>query len=183
MTPVSLYRAVMGEVFDQLAEPVRQFHSLAGSHELHGWVEVHAPRSWAARLLAVCLGAPTRAASGPLRFELLAQQGVETWTRFFPNKTMQSVLKRDGTRIMEKLGASRLSFELVEVAGALEMRLNGMHFWGIPCPHWLMPDITARESGEMGRLNFHVQASVPVIGLVVRYTGHLLIPKEQGGIR
>lgn len=183
MTSVRLYRAVMGEAFDRLAEPVRRFHSLAGRHELHGWVDVRAPGSWSARLLAVCLGAPTRAAQGPIRFELWAQPDAETWTRFFPNGTMQSVLKRDGTRITEKLGASHLRFELVEVAGALEMRLETMHFWGIPCPRWLMPDITARETGEAGNLHFHVQASVPVIGLVVSYSGYLAVPAGKGETR
>lgn len=183
MTSVSLYRAVMGDAFDRLAGPVRRFHSLAGRHELHGWVDVRAPGSWAARLLAICLGAPTRSAQGPIRFELLAQSGAETWTRFFPNRTMSSVLKKDGIRVTEKLGASRLAFELVEVAGALEMRLRTLHFWGLPCPRWLMPEITARETGEADRLHFHVQASVPVIGLVVSYRGHLVVTAQQGASR
>jgi hypothetical protein len=183
MTSVTLYRAVMGEAFDRLVKPVRQFHSLAGRHELHGWVDVRAPGSWAARLLAICLGAPTRAARGPIRFELWAQPDAETWTRFFPNRTMRSVLKKDGIRVTEKLGASRLAFELVEVAGALEMRLQALHFWGVPCPRWLMPDITARETGEAEQLNFHVQASVPVIGLVVSYSGYLAVPVNQGEAR
>ncbi len=180
MTSVSLYRAVMGDAFDRLAEPVRRFHSLAGRHELHGWVDVRAPASWMARLLAICLGAPTRSAQGPIRFELRAEPGVETWTRFFPNKTMGSVLKKNGSRVTEKLGASRLAFELVEVAGALEMRLETLHFWGVPCPRWLMPEITARETGEAQRLNFLVQATVPVLGLVVSYSGYLALGKEAG---
>lgn len=93
---------------------------------------------------------------------------------------MRSVLRQDGTCIVEKLGASRLRFELVELAGSLEMRLKAMHFWGIPCPQWLMPDITARETGEAQRLHFHVQASVPLIGQVVSYRGHLLVPEHPG---
>ena len=183
MTSVSLYRTVMGDAFDRLAGPVRRFHSLAGRHELHGWVDVRAPGSWAARLLAICLGAPTRAAQGPIRFELWAQPDAETWTRFFPNRTMRSVLKKDGIRVTEKLGASRLAFELVEVAGALEMRLETLHFWGMPCPRWLMPDITARETGESQRLNFQVQAAVPMIGLVVSYSGYLALSQDPGDVR
>jgi hypothetical protein len=84
---------------------------------------------------------------------------------------------------VEKLGASRLRFELVEVAGSLEMRLKAMHFWGIPCPQCLMPDITARETGEAQRLHFHVQASVPFIGQVVSYRGYLMVPEHPGEAR
>ncbi|PQA78399.1 DUF4166 domain-containing protein [Rhodoferax sp. TS-BS-61-7] len=173
-----MYRSVMGDAFNRLATPVQQFHSFEGLQEFHGEVQVAEPASVLAKLLAIFLGAPLKASQGPIRFELLAAPSTETWTRFFPSKTMRSTLTKSGNRITERLGASRLTFELMEVAGALEMRLEKLHFLGIPCPSWLMPRVTARETGGVHTLNFHIQASVPVIGMVASYTGYLNIPQE-----
>ena len=177
-TQVSMYQAVMGDALDRLAAPVRQFHSFAGHHTFHGQVRIAAPESLPARLLALALGTPQRAGEGPVRFELIAGSRAETWTRFFPGKTMRSVLIKDGCRLSERLGAARLGFPLVEVDGALEMRLASVHFLGIPCPGWLMPSVVARETGEHQQFHFEVRASVPGIGLVVAYVGHLAMPVE-----
>lgn len=173
-----MYRSVMGDAFNRLATPVQQFHSFAGRHEFHGEVEVAEPASILAKLLAIFLGAPLKASQGPIRFELLAAPVTETWTRFFPGKTMRSTLMKSGNRVTERLGSSRLTFALIEVAGALEMRLEKLYFLGIPCPSWLAPTVTARESGGVNTVIFHIQASVPVIGMVASYTGYLNIPEE-----
>lgn len=178
MITSSMYRSVMGDAFDRLASPIQQFHSLAGRHELHGEVQVAEPASTLAKLLAVFLGTPLKTCQGPIRFELLTAPDTETWIRFFPDKTMRSTLTKSGTRVVERLGASRLSFELVEVAGALEMHLVKLYFLGIPCPAWLAPTVTARESGGVNTLHFQIQASLPVIGMVASYTGYLNIPQE-----
>lgn len=178
MSTPSMYRSAMGDAFNRLAPTIQQFHSFAGRHEFQGEVKVAEPASILASLLARLLGAPLIASQGPIRFELLAAPTNETWTRFFPGKTMRSTLTKSGNRVIEQLGASRLTFELLEVAGALEMRLEKLHFLGIPCPSWLAPTVTARESGGGNTLNFHIQASVPVIGIVASYTGYLNIPKE-----
>jgi hypothetical protein len=173
-----MYRSVMGDAFDRLATPIQQFHSIAGFHEFHGEVKVAEPASILAKLLAIFLGTPLNASQGPIRFELAAGPATESWTRFFPGKTMHSSLTKSGHRVVERLGASRLTFELVEVDKALEMRLEKFHFLGISCPTWLSPKVMARESGGVNTLNFHIQASVPFIGIVASYTGHLNIPSE-----
>ena len=179
MSTPSMYRAVMEDAFDRLAVPVQDFHNFAGRHEFHGEVQVGAPASLPAKLLAFLLGAPMKAAQGIIRFELHAEPNVETWIRFFPGKTMRSSLTKSGNRLTERLGASSLTFELLEVEGGLEMRLAKLHFFRIPCPGWLMPSVTARETGEAQRLHFQIHASVPVIGMVASYTGHLDMPDKE----
>ncbi len=173
-----MYRAVMGEAFNRLALPVQQFHTFAGHHEFQGVVQVEAPASLLAKVLAILLGAPLTTARGRIRFEMSAEPTTECWTRFFPGKTMRSTLSKSGNRLTERLGASCLTFALVEVHGALEMRLEKLHFLGIPCPEWLMPKVVARETGEGQNLHFLVEAAVPVIGRVARYTGYLNLPAE-----
>jgi hypothetical protein len=179
MNTPSMYRAVMGDAFNQLAAPIRQFHTFSGRHEFHGVVEVGAPASLPAKLLAILLGAPVKAAQGSIRFELRAEPGSETWTRYFPGKTMRSTFTKSGNRVTERLGPSCLTFELLEAEGTLEMRLETMHFWGISCPRWLMPHVTARETGEAQKLHFQIQASIPVIGMVTSYTGYLDMPSKE----
>jgi hypothetical protein len=72
-----------------------------------------------------------------------------------------------------------LTFELLEAAGALEMRLERLHFLGVRCPLWLMPQVVALESGVADSLNFQVKASLPLIGTVASYSGYLSMPSEN----
>lgn len=179
MTAPSLYALAMGGEFQKLPLAVRRFHALSGVHSLNGMVEIDAPAGVAARILALCLGTPRSAARGPLRFEIDASAQREIWTRHFPASSMRSRLTSSGTRIEEQLGAARLCFDLVQSGGALHMRLVRLHFLGIPCPAWLMPDITAQESGDAGRLHFRVLAAVPVFGVVASYRGYLELPQQE----
>lgn len=179
MTAPTLYQSAMGpEAFARLSEPLRRFHSQSGRAVFSGQVDVDAPASLAARLLALCLGAPQRAAQGAIRFELDAGCTLETWVRHFPARTMKSTLGADGAHVVERMGAARLAFQLVEIDGGLEMRLDHMRFLGIRCPRWLQPVLVAREHGSGGRLHFLVTAAVPLIGVVASYRGHLDVGGE-----
>lgn len=179
-TPATLYQRVMGVDFDLLSSPVARFHRLAGAQVLHGQVQVQAPASLLGRVLAWGLGAPQQAGQGAIRFELDATPGAEVWTRIFPTRTMRSTLREAPGFVEEHMGAARLLFGLTAVEGGrLEMRLVRMRFLGIPCPRWLQPAIVARETGQGDdQLHFDVQATVPWIGRVVAYRGHLQVPAD-----
>ncbi len=165
----------------RLAAPVQQFHRLHGHHVLRGEVEVHAPRSILARLLARLLGTPLRAGEGPIKFELDADPLVETWTRYFPSNVLTSTLQLDGNYLVEKVGAARLTFELSASEGRLHMYLRRLQFFGIACPKWLMPIIVAEESGIDHRLYFHISVQVRHIGVIARYHGYLVLPEPLFG--
>jgi hypothetical protein len=179
MTSPSLYEQAMGAAFAQLPAGLQQFHSLRGGHVLNGHVEVGAPASLPARFFAWCLGAPLNAQKGVIQFELQATAAYEVWTRHFPGKTMQSRLTLVDGALVERLGAARLRFLLVGNAERLGMQLAQLHFMGLPCPRWLLPTIVAEETASAGRLHFHVQASLPLIGRVTSYRGHLELPDHQ----
>jgi hypothetical protein len=174
MTAGCLYENAMGRAaFARLSEPLRRFHSQSGRVVFAGQVEVDAPASLVARLLALCLGAPQRAVRGAIRFELEAGSAMETWVRHFPARTLMSTLSADGAHVVERMGPARLAFLLCEVDGGLEMRLDHMRFLGIRCPRWLQPVLVAREHGKGGQLHFLVTAAVPLAGVVASYRGHL----------
>ena len=168
-----MYETAMGERFGRLASSVQDFHRLAGKHVLHGQVEIHAPQSMAAKFLARLLGTPLVSNRGPIKFELDARLLEETWTRYFPAKVMTSHLQLLDGQLVEKLGAARLTFALHEREGQLTMQLCRLQFLGIACPQWLMPIVTAEETGVDDRFNFHVRAEVPWVGVVASYRGYL----------
>jgi hypothetical protein len=130
-------------------------------------------------MLAMARGTPLTAQEGAIHFELVADEASELWTRRFPARVMRSRMTVREQRIVERLGPARLGFVLKGSADKLEMQLAGLHFLGIPCPRWLLPRIVAQETASAGRLHFHVQASLPWIGTVTSYRGHLDLPHEE----
>jgi len=171
-----MFERTMREQFGGLAVPLQVFHRLQGTHELHGWVETAAPASFLARLMGRLLGTPQVATRGPIRFVLQASPDSEVWTRHFPDRVMTSTMRRCDTHVEECLGPSRLAFVLLESEGRLVMQLKSMRFLGVPCPAWLMPTIQAQESAQGNQLHFQVHASLPWVGTVAGYSGHLVIP-------
>ena len=173
MRASSLYEAVLGGQYAQLAPAVQTFHRMTGRVTLRGGVETEPPASRVARSLAWCIRTPHTPTRGPIRFMLDATTTEETWTRHFPRHTMRSTLFLHQERIIERLGAVRLVFALEAEHGVLRMRLEGLRFLGIPCPAWLRPAVLAEETGSGDRLHFNVRASVPLLGVVAAYRGYL----------
>lgn len=173
MRAPSLYETVLGERYAQLAPAVQTFHQMTGAVTLRGEVETEPPASCLARGLAWCIRTPRTPTRGPIRVRLDAAATEETWTRHFPHHTMRSTLSLHRGHIMERLGAVRLLFALEAEHGTLRMRLEGLRFLGIPCPAWLRPAVLAEETGDGDRFHFNVRASVPLLGVVAAYRGHL----------
>lgn len=169
----SLYEIVLGTQYAQLAPAVQAFHRIAGVVSLHGEVETEPPASRLARWLAWCIRTPRMPVRGPIRFTLDATATKETWTRYFPRHTMRSTLSLHRGRLMERLGAVRLFFALEVEQGSLRMHLESLRFLGIPCPAWLRPAVVAEETGHGDHFHFNIRASVPLLGLVAAYRGHL----------
>jgi hypothetical protein len=171
--PVSLFAAAMGPTYRRLDPTVRAFHDLRGHVVLHGTVHIEGPENWMGKVLARMTGSPRTTADGPMRFVLDSQPGQQVWLREFPGATMRSTMRLKNDALVETLGAARLTFDLVESAGSLDMQLRSMRFLGIPCPRWLMPRIAAREYADAGQLHFHIHAALPLVGRVAGYSGQL----------
>lgn len=174
-----MYERALGDDYEALPAAVQRFHRLRGRNVLSGWVETHAPQTILAKVLAACLGTPRSSSSGPIRFELSASPAEETWTRHFPAQTMTSRMRLVDGHIEERLGAARLTFDLLAVEDSLSMRLASMRFFGVPCPKWLMPRIVADERGADDQIHFLIAAELPLVGVVASYRGYLEVSKKE----
>lgn len=176
----SLYQGLMGDAaFAQLPHAVRRFHTLQGDWSLTGRVHTHAPATALARLAAWLLRSPRVDATDRLAFRLQSQPRQERWTRQFPGSSaMVSTLQARRGELIERLGPVTLRFELQAAADALRMRLRGMSLLGLPLPRVCLPTVVAEERGEGEQIHFQVSASLPLIGRVAAYQGHLQLPTE-----
>jgi Domain of unknown function (DUF4166) len=182
--PKSIYQTAMGPAFAGLDDVVQRFHCQRGHLVLHGEVQTQAPATLVGRMLAWCLGTPQKSQNGAIRFELIAGAQQETWVRYFPSHRMSSRLSLRQGQLTEQLGAARLTFDLSEHEGSLNMRIRSLHVLGLRCPAWLLPQVSARESAgtaasdQAARLHFQVQAILPWVGRVAHYQGFLEFPCE-----
>jgi hypothetical protein len=139
----------MGAAFSELSPAVHQFHSSAGRVAFDGWAETAAPQTRVARWIARRLGTPQQQGRHAIRFELDARPDAETWTRYFPGRTMRSRMGLRSGDLVEQLGPLRLHFSLTAQEGALVMQLRRVRCFGVSCPRWLMPHGWAAEAEEI----------------------------------
>jgi hypothetical protein len=163
----------MGAAFSELSPAVREFHGCAGRIAFDGRAETAAPQTRVARWIARRLGTPHLQGRHAIRFELDARPDAETWTRYFPGRTMRSRMGLHRGDLVEQLGPLRLHFSLTAQEGALVMQLRRVRCFGVPCPRWLMPRVHAVETGVGHELHFDVRGGLPGIGTVAAYRGHL----------
>lgn len=174
----SMYETALAGAYAQLPSAVRRFHRLSGNTAMDGFVEITPAATWLGRLLSRMLGAPVSLQRGPMQFELAATPTVETWTRHFPSHTMRSTLQLVDRCVTEHLGAARVVFALTPSELALRLTLAKMSFLGFPCPRWLMPRVIAEESGQGTQMFFCITASLPLVGRIIDYRGHLVVPGD-----
>lgn len=175
----SLYAQVMGDAFDDLDETVRRFHSLRGPFIMRGHCQIEGPASFLGRMLAFVARTPVKPVDTDFTFELVADEHHERWTRNFPGRRMLSTMRVDNGMLVEKLGPSTFHFRLHARDGALTMELASFRILGVPCPRLLRPRIHARETGHDGLFHFDVAASLPLLGRITAYIGHLELPAVE----
>lgn len=169
---VPLYRRLIGPDYDNLPGPVRGMHDVIGDGGAAGRGRVRRGRSLLARLVCVVMRFPPEG-EHDLHVAFEERNGVERWTRDFAGKTFSSELSQSGTRLVERFGPMRFSFDLPCDEHGLTMVMRGWSVLGIPVPLWLAPKSEAREWAEGEDFCFDVPIALPSIGTVVHYSGHL----------
>ncbi|WP_404406593.1 DUF4166 domain-containing protein [Pelagibacterium halotolerans] len=170
--PQPLYGRILSARFARLPDAVRELHDICADGGAAGEAYVERGRSPAAGLIARVMGFPP-AGKHALHVAFSERNGVETWTREFGRHRLRSYLSERDGQLVERFGPLRFRFALVADPASLEMQMRGWSWLGIPMPMLLAPRSYAREWQEGGRFRFDVSVSLPLIGLIVRYTGWL----------
>lgn len=170
-----LFPALLGDGFDALPSRVRALHLREGRQQLSGEVEVQRGTGWLSRLCAWATRLPP-AGAGPIEVEIVALPGGERWTRRIAGHAMPSRLwPREGL-LREQLGWVTFAFRLSSEDDAIVWRVAGARVFGLSLPVTWFEGVGARESQRDERYHFDVAATLPRVGLLVRYRGWLHVP-------
>jgi hypothetical protein len=169
----ALYRRLLGPKFDTLPARVRELHDVTAPSVWVGRADVERGRSPVSRLAATLFRLPPAGRDQPLSVTFEPEQGREIWTRRFGSANFPSVQYERGGTLRERVGPSTFVFDLDASPDGLGLVLRGVRFLGIPLPRALQPGVRTYESQREGRYRFEVEASLPLFGLLVRYSGWL----------
>jgi hypothetical protein len=170
---VPLYRRLLGERFEQLPARVRELHDVTGTSVWTGRADVERGRSLLSRTVATLFGLPPAGHDQALEVTFTPDGGTELWQRRFGAATFRSLQYERRGLLRERVGPSTFVFALEASADGLALRLKGVHFLGVPLPGLLAPLVRTFESERDRRYHFEVEASLPLLGRIVRYVGWL----------
>jgi hypothetical protein len=173
-----LYRRILGSAYEDLPAAVRRMHDLAGAMTARGTADVDrgpGPIPWLACRLA---GFPKTGRDIPVEVTFRRQDGKEIWTRSFAGQTFSSIQGEGSGRsawlLTERFGPLTFTIALLVEDARLHFVLRGWSLLGVRLAGWLAPRSLAFESQEDNLFHFHVEISLPLVGLLVRYRGQLM---------
>ena len=168
-----LYRRLLGERFEHLPARVRELHDLTGRSMWTGSADVERGRSLPSRMIATLFGLPPAGRDQALRVTFQVAGDREIWSRAFGNAVFRSVQYERGGLLRERVGPSTFVFALDVSPDGMALKLKGARLLGVPLPRFMSPSVFTFESERDGRYHFEVEASLPVLGRIVRYVGWL----------
>jgi len=170
----TLFQQLLGAPFFTLPDSLRQLHAVRDRARYAGRATVARGRNPLARACAAIAGLPRSAKDVAIAVEFIADAKGETWRRDFGGVPMTSRLRvRDGL-LCERMGPLQFRFVLHVNGGAIWWNVARARLFGVlPLPASLFSGVRCREFEGEGRYRFEVQASLPLVGEVIRYEGWL----------
>ena len=167
-TNLSPYEAVLGEAFASLHAHVRRAHLPPLRAE--GTIDVEHGPGWLARPMIWLMKLPAAGPRQPVRLDV-AEDGSElVWTRRIGGSILRTRQRASGSRLVERSGLGRVSFDLAVEDGALLYRQSSIHVAGLPVPSSLSPRVGAVVSATAD--GWRVVVTVTWRGRIVcRYAG------------
>ncbi len=178
-----VFRAVLGEAWQELPAAIRELHDLDGIGRFSGRASVIRGRSWIAKFIGRVVGLPPAAGNLPVDVTINSTGDGENWTRNFDGHIFSSVMTAGRGRfsylVCEKFGPVNFAMALVLENGRLNYVPRDWTFLGMPMPRFLAPQGQTYEYVEDGKFHFHVEIDLPLIGHVVTYQGWLQAVKDS----
>ncbi|MBY5870312.1 SDR family oxidoreductase [Rhizobium leguminosarum] len=173
-----LYRQILGSAWERLPPAISALHA-GGARVASGRARIERGGGLLARIIAGVIGFPRAGEDVPVTVRIAADGDTEIWTRDFGGKIFRSIQVegkgRDRHLLAEVFGPFRVLMALVPDGEKLRLVVRGWRFLGIPLPLFLAPGGDTYEEERDGRFHFHVEIGGRLTGLVVRYTGWLVV--------
>ncbi|MEX0304564.1 MAG: DUF4166 domain-containing protein [Leisingera sp.] len=165
------------------AQKLKVPHALLRFHaeppaNCQGVVKVEGGGRWA-RLLAALAGFPPQMGETRFRLDVRRHGQGHIWQRSFGRHQTRSYLRFDPRkgRAVERFGPVELELSASLQQEALLVSVERVRLFGVPLPQILCPQSASVEfETPEGHLGFDISASLPRIGLLVRYQGHVVLP-------
>ena len=170
----TLFQQALGAPFFKLPASVRRLHATRGTARYAGKATVERGVNPLARLCGRLAGLPRTMRDVPITVEFIADANGEAWHRDFAGIAMHSRLAfRDGL-LRERIGPLQFRHALLANAGAIWWRVQAVRLLGVlPLPARWFRGVRCRESEKAGRYQFEIEATLPLVGPVIRYEGWL----------
>jgi hypothetical protein len=159
---------VLGASFASLHAHVRRAH-LPPLHA-QGTIDVEHGPGWPVRPLVWLMKLPAAGLRQPVCLDV-EEDGTElVWTRRIGGSILRTRQRVSGSRLVERSGLGRVSFDLAVEDGALFYRQSALHAAGLPFPPSLSPLVDAVVSATAD--GWRVAVTVTWRGrLICRYAG------------
>ncbi len=175
--------AIGSAPFESLHAAVKAFHALDAPTVWAGRATIDGARAPLARIVAHAVGFPRAGSDVPVTVvaerEMPSSAGqaspTETWTRSFGARTFVSTIASDGAGgTAERFGPFSFAIGLAARDGRLNYPVTGWRIGPVPLPKAWAPRSEASEwEDELGRFNFDVRLSHPLVGMLAHYRGWL----------
>ncbi|HEY8026297.1 MAG TPA: DUF4166 domain-containing protein [Burkholderiaceae bacterium] len=179
MPGTPLYQTILGKDWGTLPAPIKAMHSCEEQLEAKGFAVIERGSGLLPWLTAKIFGFPAAGTNVPVGVTFRNERGGELWTRKFGNKSFSSFQSQGmGSSkglLCERFGPLVFGLALFLREGRLNLEVRRWRFFGLPLPLVLAPSGDSYEHVEDGKFCFHVEIRHPLVGLIVRYRGWLLI--------
>ncbi|HRO26802.1 MAG TPA: DUF4166 domain-containing protein [Luteimonas sp.] len=170
----TVFQQALGAAFFRLPDSLRRLHSLRGREAWAGRTTIERGGNPLARLCARIAGLPAAGEDVPTLVEFSCDPRSETWRRDFGGSRMSSTVRLKDGLLRERLGPIRFHFALHANDGAIWWTVAGARLFGVlPLPASLFDGVRCREYEQDEQYRFEVEATLPVVGRVIRYSGWL----------
>jgi hypothetical protein len=164
----SPYEAILGERFASLPAHVREAHLPPLRAE--GTIDVEHGPGWLARPIIWLMNLPGAGSHQPVRLDVVGDGAELIWMRRIGDSTLRTRQRAAGSRLVERSGLGRISFDLDVDNGALLYRQSRMSIAGVPVPASLSPHVGAVVSATAE--GWRVAVTITWRGrLMCRYAG------------
>ncbi|MFT6458209.1 DUF4166 domain-containing protein [Pseudophaeobacter arcticus] len=156
---------------------VARLHA-AGSGRYRGRADIETGNALA-RLIVWIAGFPAPGRGVDFEIATTPQGEGHIWARRFGASKTRSYLTYDSTRgcAVEHFGPIAIRMGLRMRAEVLTVAVLGASFLGLPLPRLLTPQSAACEfETPDGGFGFDISASLPLVGLLIRYQGSFDVP-------